>query len=233
MIPRPGTLHRWQSARRLGFGTKRPAVRLAQLVTARSPPVRLILLHLRCIACVAEFSRIRSRRRLAAPLARRQRRAQPWKARPAHAGPQRGRTQIKTAHTTRRPVRRTAIFLATHCRARAHRVNRLPCSGRDVRNIHRSRGKVCLLFVYVTASYQGGCPGSLEGTRSSTCHRARRTGVLQARTGSRQPCLPGRRDAAPASSCWRDTGRRPWRRKVVDSQPRGERTHADEHPESL
>ena len=92
------------------------------------------------------------------------RRAQPWKARPAHAGPQRGRTQIKTAHTTRRPLRRTAIFLATHCRARAHRVNRLPCSGRDVRNIHRSRGKVCLLFVYVTASYQGGCPGSLEGT---------------------------------------------------------------------
>jgi hypothetical protein len=37
--------------------------------------------------CVAEFSRIRSRRRLAAPLARRQRRALPWEARPPHAGP--------------------------------------------------------------------------------------------------------------------------------------------------
>ena len=31
----------WRSTPVLGFGTKRPAVRLAQLVTAQSPPVRV------------------------------------------------------------------------------------------------------------------------------------------------------------------------------------------------
>ena len=37
--------------------------------------------------CTAELSRIRSRRRASAPLARCQRRAQPWEARPPHTGP--------------------------------------------------------------------------------------------------------------------------------------------------
>ena len=43
------------------------------------------------------------RRRCAAPLARRQRRAQPPKARAAHAGPRRKTHQISTAHWSRKP----------------------------------------------------------------------------------------------------------------------------------
>ncbi len=45
---------RWHVTSRVGFGTKRPAVRLAPLVIARSPPVR----------CAAELSRTGSWRRL-------------------------------------------------------------------------------------------------------------------------------------------------------------------------
>jgi len=50
--------------------------------------------------CTAEFSRTGSRRRLAAPLARRQRRALASAARPPHAGPHRQGTQINPAHTS-------------------------------------------------------------------------------------------------------------------------------------
>ena len=39
----------------------------------------------------------------AAPLARRQRRALPWEARPPHAGPQPQGGQIEMAHTSHRP----------------------------------------------------------------------------------------------------------------------------------
>jgi hypothetical protein len=51
--------------------------------------------------CTAELSRSlgQERRRCAAPLARRQRRAQPLKARAAHAVPHRETWQISTAHS--------------------------------------------------------------------------------------------------------------------------------------
>ena len=53
--------------------------------------------HLRC---VAEFSRIGSRRRLAAPLARRERRALPWEARPPDAGPHHAEHAVKMPHVS-------------------------------------------------------------------------------------------------------------------------------------
>jgi hypothetical protein len=65
------------------------------------------------------------------PLARRQRRAQPWEARPAHAGPIRTQdTLIKAAHPSRVPVGRTAVFLAPNCPVRGHRVNGGPAGRR-------------------------------------------------------------------------------------------------------
>jgi hypothetical protein len=91
----------------------------------------------------------------------------------------------------------------------------------------------CLLFLYVTASNERGRSGSLGGPRSGTCRRARRTGVLPARTGSSPPGLPGHRDPASADNCWRDNSRGPWSRKVADSQPCGKRAPADERTESL
>ena len=48
----------------------------------------------------------------AAPLAQRQRRAQPWEARPAHAGHIPQDSQIKAAHMSRRLAQRTAVVLA-------------------------------------------------------------------------------------------------------------------------
>jgi len=58
--------------------------------------------------------------RSGAPLARRQRRAQPWEARPPHAGP-----HWYGAGSDRLSARRRctgAVFLALDCPARGHRV---------------------------------------------------------------------------------------------------------------
>ena len=53
-------MRRWQSIRRLGCGTKRPAVRLAQLVTAQSPPVRVCPLHCRIQPYLIKAAPLRS-----------------------------------------------------------------------------------------------------------------------------------------------------------------------------
>jgi hypothetical protein len=64
------------------------------------------------------------RRRHAAPQARRQRRARPWEARPAHAEPHTCMVaQIKMPHPPRKAVQLIAVFLALDCPARGHRVN--------------------------------------------------------------------------------------------------------------
>jgi hypothetical protein len=55
----------------------------------------------------------RARRRRTRHRWRLPRRAQPPEPRPAHAGPRPHSSQTKTAHTPRRPVQRTAVFLAT------------------------------------------------------------------------------------------------------------------------
>ena len=78
----------------------------------------------RVLVSAAELIHIRSRRRLAAPLARRQRRALPWEARPAHAGPlpQRAQINVATRHADQHCARRAAIFLTFDCPARSHRL---------------------------------------------------------------------------------------------------------------
>ena len=58
----------------------------------------------------------------AAPLARRQRRALPWEARPAHAGPHSAGEQIKMAHTAHRPGTSHGRVAAPDRAARSDRV---------------------------------------------------------------------------------------------------------------
>ncbi len=74
------------------------------------------------------------RHRCAAPLARRQRRAQPWEARPAHAGPHRAgsrRSRPLTRHADRCSAQPSSS--ARNCPARGHRVNGGP-PGRRTRS---------------------------------------------------------------------------------------------------
>ena len=63
-----------------------------------------------------------------APLARRQRRALPWEARPAHAGPHPHVGQIKVPHTSRWPVQHTAVYVALDVQL-VYRVSGDPSAG--------------------------------------------------------------------------------------------------------
>jgi|GEM_PF-4347117 len=103
----PGSPHRNLVSGRRGqrFGSRRPPQRDSRLISpARSacPPVR----------CAVELSRTGSRRRrCAAPLARLQRRAQPWEARPARAGPPRGQLATDQPGSPGHTARHTALAI--------------------------------------------------------------------------------------------------------------------------
>ena len=90
--------------------------------------------HLRC---VAEFSRIGSRRRLAAPLARLPRRAKPWEARPAQAGPPRVAVHTDQGGSTyAEEVHGGASLLALDCPLSG---GRRPASMTGLRPVARDR----------------------------------------------------------------------------------------------
>ena len=108
----------------------RPAAapdRLARVQHGQAPPDRKAGDAARaCSACCALRCRIgrlfRPRAAPAAPLARRQRRPLPWKARPAHAGPHRmGRADHSSSHVTQ-PGSTQPSSSPSDCPGRGHRV---------------------------------------------------------------------------------------------------------------